>query len=244
MQRRFRRRMKRCFARRIRFLTWWLISGRTDSSLNAGKRKAKFMCGISGIVNFNATDVVDRRLLERMTTVQAHRGPDDHGYFVEGNVGLGHRRLSIIDLSGGGQPIFNEDESIAIVFNGEIYNYADLTTELVNQGHRFKTRSDTETIVHSYEQNGDDCVRDFRGMFAFALWDRRNRRLFIARDRLGIKPVYYYSGPDFFVFASEIKSLLEHPKVPREMDVHALDLYLALRYIPGPRTIFKGIFKL
>src|SRR6476646_6541068 len=111
------------------------------------------MCGISGIVNFNATDAIDRQLLERMTDAQAHRGPDDHGYFIDGNVGLGHRRLSIIDLSGGGQPIFNEDGSVAIVFNGEVYNYADLTTQLVAQGHQFKTRSDTEAIVHSYEQH-------------------------------------------------------------------------------------------
>jgi len=202
------------------------------------------MCGISGIVNFNATDAVDRHLIERMTSVQSHRGPDDHGYFIEGNAGLGHRRLSIIDLSGGGQPIFNEDESVVVVFNGEIYNYRDLTTELVAKGHRFKTRSDTETIVHSYEQNGDKCVGDFRGMFAFAIWDRRLKRLLIARDRMGIKPLYYYSGPDFFAFASEIKALLEIPNVPREIDVHSLDLYLALRYVPGPRTIFKNIFKL
>src|SRR5205814_3719297 len=166
------------------------------------------------------------------------------GYFMDRNVGLGHRRLSIIDLSGGAQPIFNEDKSVAIVFNGEIYNYADLTKELAAQGHRFRSRSDTETIVHAYEQYGDDCVRKFRGMFAFAIWDAGARRLFLARDRVGIKPLYYYAGPDFFVFASEIKALLEHPRVPREIDVHALDLYLALRYIPGPRTIFKNIFKL
>jgi asparagine synthase (glutamine-hydrolysing) len=202
------------------------------------------MCGICGIVNFKATDTIDRRLLERMTSVQAHRGPDDHGYFVDGNVGLGHRRLSIIDLAGGSQPIFNEDRSIAVVFNGEIYNYSDLTQNLMTQGHQFTTRSDTETIVHAYEQHGDDCVGDFRGMFSFALWDQRRKRLLLARDRLGIKPLYYYSGDEFFVFASEIKSLLQHPKVPRELDVHALDLYLALRYIPGPRTILKNIVKL
>src|SRR5215831_4889255 len=193
------------------------------------------MCGICGIVNFKATDAVNPDLLERMTSAQAHRGPDDHGYFIDGNAGLGHRRLSIIDLSGGAQPIFNEDQSVAVVFNGEIYNYSDLTKDLVGHGHQFKTRSDTETIVHAYEQRGDNCVRDFRGMFAFAIWDRRHKRLLLARDRLGIKPLYYYCGPDFFVFASEIKSLFHHPKVPKEIDVHALDLYLALRYIPGPR---------
>ncbi len=201
------------------------------------------MCGISGIVNFNA-EPVNRRVLERMTTVMSHRGPDDSGFYINGNAGLGHRRLSIIDLSGGGQPIFNEDKSIAIVFNGEIYNYQELTRNLLAQGHRFQTRSDTETIVHSYEEKGDDCVRDFRGMFAFAIWDSAHRRLLLARDRMGIKPVYYYAGKDFFAFASEIKSLLEHPGVPKEIDIHALDMYMALRYIPGPRTIFRNIFKL
>jgi asparagine synthase (glutamine-hydrolysing) len=202
------------------------------------------MCGICGIVNFNVTDHVERQLVESMASAQAHRGPDDHGYFVDGNAGLGHRRLSIIDLSGGKQPIFNEDGSVVVVFNGEIYNYADLTANLLDRGHQFATRSDTETIVHAYEEYGDDCMRDFRGMFAFAIWDRRQKRLLLVRDRLGIKPVYYYTGKDFFVFASEIKSLLQHPRVPREVDRKALDLYLALRYVPGPRTMFKNIFKL
>ncbi len=163
---------------------------------------------------------------------------------IDKNVGLGHRRLSIIDLSGGKQPIFNEDGSVAVVFNGEIYNFADLTTDLISKGHQFATRSDTETIVHAYEEYGVDCMRNFRGMFAFAIWDRRRQRLFLVRDRLGIKPVYYYVGKDFFVFASEIKSLLEHPEVPREVDREAVDLYTTLRYVPGPRTMFKGIYKL
>jgi asparagine synthase (glutamine-hydrolysing) len=145
------------------------------------------MCGICGIVNFNATDPVDRHVLERMTTAQAHRGPDDYGYFVHNNVGLGHRRLSIIDLSGGKQPIFNEDGSVVVVFNGEIYNYADLTADLVAKGHRFQTRSDTETIVHAYEEYGEECIRDFRGMFAFAIWDRRKRRLLLVRGQVGDK---------------------------------------------------------
>jgi len=202
------------------------------------------MCGICGIVNFKASEPVDRSLVERMNLAQAHRGPDDDGYFIDNNVGLGHRRLSIIDVSGGKQPIFNEDGSIVVVFNGEIYNFAELTTNLIAHGHQFKTRSDTETIVHAYEQYGDECMQDFRGMFAFALWDRRRRRLLLVRDRLGIKPVYYYAGPDFFVFASEIKSLLQHPRVPREVDPQGVDLYLALRYVPGPRTMFKNIFKL
>src|SRR5262249_28304425 len=207
-------------------------------------KKGKCMCAICGIVNFNVTESAERAVIERMTSVQAHRGPDAHSVFVDGNAGLGHRRLSIIDLSGGAQPIFNEDESLVIVFNGEIYNYRELTETLIAQGHRFRTRSDTEAIVHAYEEYGEKCVQHFRGMFAFAIWDRRRRRLFIARDRLGIKPVYYYIGKDFVAFASEIKSLLEHPKVPREIDVHSLDLFVALRYVPGPRTIFKNIFKL
>jgi asparagine synthase (glutamine-hydrolysing) len=202
------------------------------------------MCAICGIVNFNVTEPVAHNLLERMTSAQAHRGPDDHGYFVENNAGLGHRRLSIIDLSGGKQPIFNEDGSIVVVFNGEIYNFADLTGDLISRGHQFKTRSDTETIVHAYEEYGMDCMKDFRGMFAFAIWDRRQKRLLLVRDRVGIKPVYYHAGKDFFVFGSEIKSILQHPRVPREVDREALDMYLALRYVPGPRTIFKEIFKL
>src|SRR5262249_44425929 len=202
------------------------------------------MCGICGIVNFNATNPVNRALLGRMTSAQSHRGPDDHGYCVENNVGLGHRRLSIIDLSGGRQPIFNEDGSVAVVFNGEIYNYADLTRELAARGHQFATHSDTETIVHSYEEYGLQCMRDFRGMFAFAVWDRRRKRLLLVRERLGIEPVLLFSCEDFFGVACEIKALLQHPGVAREVDHQALDLYLALRYVPGPRTMFKNIFKL
>src|SRR5438132_451647 len=220
------------------------ISGKTAWSLKGESTKGKCMCGICGIVNFNVTEPVDHHLVERMTSAQRHRGPDDDGYFVENNVGLGHRRLSIIDLSGGKQPIFNEDGSVVVVFNGEIYNYADLTGDLVARGHQFATRSDTETIVHAYEEYGTECMRDFRGMFAFAVWDRRRKQLLLVRDRLGIKPVYYYAGKDFFIFASEIKSLLQHPGVPREVDRQAVDLYLALRYVPGPRTMFKNIFKL
>src|SRR5437773_6912977 len=167
-------------------------SGTTELLSNTAKAREKCMCGICGIVNFSGTKPVDGHLLERMNDAQAHRGPDDQGYFIEDNVGLGHRRLSIIDLSGGRQPIFNEDGSVVVVFNGEIYNYADLTGDLTSKGHQFTTRSDTETIVHAYEQYGEDCMRDFRGMFAFAIWDRKRRRLFLVRDRLGIKPVYYY----------------------------------------------------
>ena len=202
------------------------------------------MCGICGILKFDANDSVSPRLLKAMADKISHRGPDDFGYYLEGRVGLGHRRLSIIDLGGGKQPIFNEDGSIVIVFNGEIYNYAELTAELVARGHVFKTRSDTEAIVHAYEEYGDDCVTRLRGMFAFALWDRRKQRLLLVRDRLGIKPLYYHHGRESFVFASEIKALLEAPGIPREVDETALNLYLSLRYVPGPRTMFKDILKL
>jgi asparagine synthase (glutamine-hydrolysing) len=202
------------------------------------------MCGICGIVNFDRSEPVDPALVERMTTVLVHRGPDDDGYFVEANAGFGHRRLSIIDLGGGKQPIFNEDESILIVFNGEIYNYADLTAELTQLGHQFKSRSDTEAIVHAYEQYGDACVDHLRGMFAFAIWDRRRRRLLVARDRLGIKPLYFYQCDRFLAFASEIKSLLQIPAVSRAVNPDALEPYLTLRYVPGPQTMFKGISKL
>jgi len=202
------------------------------------------MCGICGIVNFVESDPVDRVAIERMTEALAHRGPDDAGYFVKGRVGLGHRRLSIIDLSGGRQPIFNEDRSAAIVFNGEIYNYRDLAVDLTAAGHTFKTRSDTETILHAYEEYGDDCVDRLRGMFGFAIWDGGKRRLLLARDRLGIKPVYYYQNGRFLAFASEIKSLLELASVPREVNPEALDMYLSLRYVPGPQTMFKNIFRL
>ncbi|MBI3895003.1 MAG: asparagine synthase (glutamine-hydrolyzing) [Acidobacteria bacterium] len=202
------------------------------------------MCGICGIVNFDKEERIDAELLERMTNTLAHRGPDDAGYFLDGNVGLGHRRLSIIDLSGGKQPIFNEDGSAVIVFNGEIYNYADLTPPLVSQGHTFRTRCDTEVILHSYEQYGSQCVQQLRGMFAFAIWDRHNEQLFLARDRLGVKPIYFYQGAGFFAFASEIKALLELPSARCALDPEAFDLYLSLRYVPGPRTMFQGIYKL
>jgi asparagine synthase (glutamine-hydrolysing) len=202
------------------------------------------MCGICGIVNVIESGPVDRVVIERMTGALAHRGPDDAGYFLEGRVGLGHRRLSIIDLSGGRQPIFNEDRSAAIIFNGEIYNHRALAAALTAAGHTFRTRSDTETILHAYEEYGDDCVHQLRGMFGFAIWDRRKQRLLLARDRLGVKPVYYYRNGHFLAFASEIKSLLEIASVPREVDPEALDMYLSLRYVPGPRTMFKNIFRL
>jgi asparagine synthase (glutamine-hydrolysing) len=202
------------------------------------------MCGISGLIHFDSSRPVSPGDIRRMTDAIAHRGPDDDGYFVEGAVGLGHRRLSIIDLAGGKQPIENEDGSVVIVFNGEVYNYADLTADLVAKGHAFRTRSDTEAMVHAYEEYGDDCVHRFRGMFGFAIWDRRQHRLLVARDRLGVKPIYYYQGDGFLAFASEVKALLQLPSVPREIDEEALSQYLTLRYVPGPRTMFRGIRKL
>ncbi len=202
------------------------------------------MCGICGIVKFRRDDRLEPGVLEAMTNVISHRGPDDCGYFREGEVGLGHRRLSIIDLECGRQPMFNEDDTVVVVFNGEIYNFAEITADLRARGHVFKTHSDTEAIVHAYEEYGDECVSHFRGMFAFALWDRVYRRLLLARDRLGIKPLYYYRDARGLAFSSEIKSLLEHPEVPREVDPAALEMYLALRYVPGRRTMFRDIVKL
>lgn len=202
------------------------------------------MCAICGILNFDHSEPVNRVLIHKMTGSLRHRGPDDEGVLIDNEAGLGFRRLSIIDLSGGKQPMSNEDGSAHVVFNGEIYNYRDLAAELSTAGHIFRTRSDTETIIHAYEQYGEDCVNHLRGMFAFAIWDGRNRRLMLARDRLGIKPLYYYQNGRFLAFASEIKALLQIPSIPREVDQDAFDQYLTLRYVPGPRTMFKNIFRL
>lgn len=184
-------------------------------------------------------------LLDRMCRVITHRGPDDQGVMIEGNVALGMRRLSIIDLAGGHQPISNEDGKVSVVFNGEIYNYRELARELEARGHRFQTHSDTETIVHAYEEYGAACVEHFRGMFVFALWDERARTLFIARDRVGKKPLFYTLTPrGTLVFGSELKSLLEHPEVRREVNPEALDLYFSFGYVPDPLSIFRNIHKL
>jgi asparagine synthase (glutamine-hydrolysing) len=174
------------------------------------------MCGIAGVVESNRDARVDEAILRRMCAAMAHRGPDDEGVYTQGRVGLGMRRLSIIDVAAGHQPISNEDGTIWIVFNGEIYNHAALREQLVARGHRYRTHSDTETIVHLYEEYGRDCVQHLRGMFAFAIWDTRKRSLFIARDRLGIKPLYYRFTPESFLFGSEIKVILVHPSVRAE----------------------------
>jgi asparagine synthase (glutamine-hydrolysing) len=202
------------------------------------------MCAICGILKFDRTDPVDAAVIGSMAECMAHRGPDDTGVFLDGRVGLGFRRLSIIDLSGGHQPMTTPDGDVTIVFNGEIYNYGELTSELTAAGHRFQTRSDTETILHAYREHGIDCVEKLRGMFGFAIWDRPHQRLLVARDRLGVKPLYYYRNGDLLAFASEIKALLQIPGVDSSADPEALDDYLSLRYIPGPRTMFRNIFRL
>jgi asparagine synthase (glutamine-hydrolysing) len=227
------------------------------------------MCGIAGVFH-RGGDKVDPQLLVRMTRTLAHRGPDEEGYFLNGmtpgawvqsggtrdatlrghidggagTVGLGHRRLAIIDLSSGQQPLSNEDGTVWVTYNGEIYNFQSLVAELEAKGHRFRTRSDTEVIVHAWEEWGEEAVKRFRGMFAFAVWDERRQLLWIARDRVGKKPLYYLLDDDRLVFASEIKAILEMPGVSREMDVTALSDYFSLLYVPSPKTIFKSIRKL
>ena len=202
------------------------------------------MCGIAGIVRFERGARVEPSVLEAMTDAMWHRGPDDGGFYVDGNAGLGMRRLSIIDLAFGHQPLLNEDETVALVCNGEIYNHRELSSQLRARGHSFRTGSDCETLVHAYEEWGERFAERLRGMFGFALWDKRRRKLVLGRDRLGIKPLYYHVGREHLTFASEIKAMLAVPGVPREVDPEALDLYLSLRYVPGPRTLFRGIKKL
>jgi asparagine synthase (glutamine-hydrolysing) len=202
------------------------------------------MCGIAGVVNFDRREPVERETLVRMARSIAHRGPDDEGIYIDGPVGLAFRRLSIIDLSGGHQPMSNEDETLWIVLNGEIYNFKQLRPELIHRGHRFKTESDTETILHLYEEHGVDCVKHLRGMFAFAIWDARRKRLFAARDRLGQKPLYHVQRNGELLFASEIKALLAVDPGLRKPDLAALDEYLTLRLISPPRSMFKEVRKL
>lgn len=203
------------------------------------------MCGLVGIFHLREHIDIESDLLSRMNESQFHRGPDEGGLHCEPGVGLGHRRLSIIDLSSGQQPLFNEDHSVVVVFNGEIYNFQELAEELKQAGHQFRTHSDTEVIVHAWEQWGEACVTRFRGMFAFALWDRNQQTLFIARDRLGIKPVYYAELADGqFIFASELKALRCHPLLNKTLDDHAIEEYFAFGYIPEPRSIYQQVKKL
>lgn len=203
------------------------------------------MCGFAGIFDLRDRRPIDDELLARMNKALYHRGPDGDGFHVEPGVGLAHRRLSIIDVEGGKQPIYNEDHSVVLVYNGEIYNFVALVRELEACGHKFRTRCDTEVIVHAWEEWGELCVRRFRGMFAFALWDRNQETFFVARDRLGIKPVYYsVDSEGRFVVGSELKAIECAQSVSREIDVSAVEDYFAFGYIPDPKTIFRSVRKL
>ena len=198
------------------------------------------MCGIAGYVNLTQPG-----LIERMCAVMAHRGPDDEGIYQHRNVTLGHRRLAIIDLSRSGhQPMPNEDNTLWITYNGEIYNYLELREQLQRKGHIFRSKSDTEVIIHAYEEWGVECLQRFNGMFAFAIYDQKTRELFIARDRIGIKPLYYWQNGTKLIFASEMKAILEADVVQRNPNLHAISEYLALRYVPGPESLIEGIYKL
>lgn len=199
------------------------------------------MCGIAGFLSASRNEAA---VLRGMTAALAHRGPDAEGFYESPGVHLGHRRLAVIDLETGRQPLFNEDGTVAVVFNGEIYNFLELRAELVKRGHRFATRTDSEVLVHGYEEYGDELLGRLRGMFAFALWDAQRRRLLVARDHLGVKPLYYHWNGRLFAFASELKALLKHPGVTRALDAEALGLFLECQYIPTPRSIYRDIRKL
>ena len=201
------------------------------------------MCGICGIINIDQRPV-NSAILKSITGALAHRGPDGEGTIIFGNIGLGHRRLSIIDISGGAQPMSNETEEIWITFNGEIYNYKELKKELFKKGHDFKTDSDTEVIIHLYEEYGNGCVNKLEGMFAFAVYDKSKNFLLLARDRVGKKPLLYRKDSNLFAFASELQSLIKHPEIKREINNQAIHDYLSLNYIPAPSTIYKNIYKL
>src|SRR4051794_8020345 len=202
------------------------------------------MCGITGSVNADDRPV-DRGLLERMNCAIIHRGPDEDGFYLKENVGLAMRRLSIIDLAGGQQPIPNEDGTKWIVFNGEIYNYQALRDDLLERGHKLRTKSDTEVVIHLYDRYGVECLQHLRGMFALAIWDENDRSLFLARDRVGKKPLLYSHQPNGdLIFGSEFQALLEHPSISREVDHDAIDSYMSYLCVPAPQTAFKQIRKL
>jgi len=202
------------------------------------------MCGITGVVGFNGCCPISIAQLNAMCDTLVHRGPDDGGMDIRDGVAFGMRRLSIIDVKGGKQPVFNEDGTIWTVFNGEIYNFRELRQYLEKKGHSFKTNTDTEVIVHSYEEFGPEFPRYLNGMFAFAVHDSARRKLFLVRDHVGIKPLYYSFGRDFIVWGSEIKAILASGLVERKLDVDALGEFLSWEYIPGSRTLFKAIKKL
>ncbi|WP_394778177.1 XrtA/PEP-CTERM system amidotransferase [Undibacterium sp.] len=203
------------------------------------------MCGIVGIFDTRGERAIDRAVLHRMNESQHHRGPDEGDLYLEHGLGFGHRRLSVIDVATGQQPLFNADNTVGVVFNGEIYNYLELMDELGKLGHVFRTRSDTEVIVYAWLQWGEDCVHHFRGMFAFALWDRNKQTMFLGRDHVGVKPMFYSLLPDgHFVFGSELKSLMTFPALSRKLNPSAVEDYFAYGYIPEPKTIFHQAFKL
>ncbi len=199
------------------------------------------MCGITGFIS---KDKNKDKIIKKMSDRIIHRGPDQEGYYTDENVALGHRRLSIIDIKSGAQPMFNKDKNLVIVFNGEIYNYIELKDELKKLKYKFKTNCDTEVLVHGYEEWGEDLPKKLRGMFAFAIWDKKNETLFAARDNFGIKPFYYYQNDNTFMFASEIKSFLEHPKFERELNKEIIGPYLSFSFTPTTETFFKGVYRL
>lgn len=202
------------------------------------------MCGICGKINFKKSDKVEKRIIKSMMDVMHHRGPDDEGTYINGNIGLGHKRLTIIDLSSGKQPISNENDTIWIVFNGEIYNYQELRISLLAKGHKFKTNTDTEVIVHLYEEYGDNFVNHLRGMFALCIWDSNVDKLILTRDRVGIKPLYYFHNANSLWFASELKSILQDKSVERNINYSAVDKFLTFYYVPGNETLISGLKKL
>lgn len=202
------------------------------------------MCGIAGILQLDRQHHAPADVLHGMLRSIVHRGPDEDGQLIDGELAMGMRRLSIIDLADGQQPIFNASGRFGVVFNGEIYNYRELRAELQSQGYRFRTNSDTEVLVHLYEEYGTACLEHLRGMFGLAIWDNQRRSLFLARDRLGVKPLYYARRDGVLVFGSEIKAMLVHPKVNAALDLVGLDQYLSLKYVPAPRTMFDGICSL
>lgn len=197
------------------------------------------MCGIVGFVS----DIENKEvIIKKMTDRIIHRGPDEEGYYIDETVALGHRRLSVVDLKGGSQPMISKNKNIVVIFNGEIYNYLELKDELQNNGHEFITNSDTEVLIHGYEEWGNDLPKRLRGMFAFAIWNKRAKTLFCARDHFGIKPFYYYKNEEVFMFASEIKAFLEHPKFKKVLNKQLLGPYLSFSFVPGKETFFKEVY--
>jgi asparagine synthase (glutamine-hydrolysing) len=197
------------------------------------------MCGICGIAGKR-----EETQIRRMTGIMEHRGPDDEGFYIDDDISLGVKRLAIIDLKTGNQPIFNEKRDMVVILNGEIYNFKELRKELEERGHRFYTKTDTEVLIHAYEEFGFECLKHLRGMFSFAIYDKRKKILFLARDRIGIKPLYWTKIDNELIFASEIKAILEYERVKRELDLYSLSLYLMLQYVPSDLTMFRGIKKL